>query len=64
MIGVQTRTVNSLLRRGFNRAHKRDGEAVYLWKRVNPWHQVIAQVSSDGTVNGGNLSDFLKEGIK
>jgi hypothetical protein len=48
---TQSEVVQKLLGQGFKRAHKHS-DTVYLWKRVRPWHQVLAQVDPDGRVNG------------
>jgi hypothetical protein len=58
---TQSEIIGRLMKRGFNRGHRplNDGSIV-MSKRVKAWEQRFAQVSPDGEVNGGTLSEFLR----
>jgi len=59
---TQSQVVTRLVGRGFTPSHQRSTDRVYLWKR--DWlGQTLAEVSPDGSVNGGTLKAFL-EGVK
>jgi hypothetical protein len=57
---TQSVVVQKLVGQGFIRSHKHDTNTVYMAKRVRPWHQMIAAVDPDGTVNGQTVNEFLK----
>ncbi len=60
MITLQNQVLRTLKGKGFSGHRTMSDGAVMLQKRTRPWLLKLAQVGTDGSVNGETLSEFLK----